>query len=188
MCLDIRTKPFWRPSKAFGRTKFTHFLDSPFTPGRLTGGGHDHKLLGLDTEMVDVFSAEEITNAKQLFNPEEWVGTGKTWSATLPLHVRLAFADEQKVPTWMIDHILQPQVSVSDLYATALPFSSLVSLTALPSASPPTVFVHPASEDHLLDHQIFFAGKVVLAALKEVRLEQAWLSGCKSIGFDGTPN
>ena len=29
---------------------------------------------------------------------------------------------------------------------------------------------------------------MVLTALKEVRLEQAWLSGCKSIGFDGHPN
>lgn len=96
-----------------------------------------------------MFSSVEITSAQQLFNPDEWIATGKTWSATLPRHVQLAFTDEQNVPTWMIGCIPQPQVSVSDLYAiTALPSSPLASLTALPSASPPTVFVNPASEDH----------------------------------------
>ena len=28
--------------------------------------------------MVDVFSAEEITSVQQLFNPDEWIATGKT--------------------------------------------------------------------------------------------------------------
>ena len=86
---------------------------NPFTPVRLTGGGDDHQLLRPDTEMVDVFSAEEITSARPLFNPEEWIATGKIWSATLPLHVRLAFADEQNVPTWMKDRMPQPQVQIA---------------------------------------------------------------------------
>ena len=55
----------------------------------------------------------------------------------------------------------------------------------LPSASPPTVFINPAIPDNLLDHPIFFGGKAALTTFVKVGLEQAWLSGCKSIGFAG---
>lgn len=173
-----------RLRSATSRPFFTH-VNTPFIPVRLTGGGNDHKLFGPDTEMVDVFSVEEITSARLLFNPDEWIGKGKTWSATLPPHVQLAFADVQSIPAWILNFIPQPHVSVSDLQAIALPSSTSAFITLLPSASPPTVFINPAIPDNLLDHPIFFGGKAALTAFDKVGLEQAWLSGCKSIGFAG---
>lgn len=130
-------KPFLQPFSSLGRMMtfssrlhsamsrpfFTH-VNTPFIPAHLTGGGNNHKLLGPDTEMVDVFSVEEITSACLLFNPDEWIGKGKTWSATLPPHVQLAFADVQSIPAWILNFIPQAHVSVSDLQAIALPSSS----------------------------------------------------------------
>ncbi|KAF8803503.1 hypothetical protein BYT27DRAFT_7259964 [Phlegmacium glaucopus] len=171
-----------------GKISISCHINGSFIPVRLTGGGDGCKLFGPDTEIVDVFSAEEITTTRQLFNPDEWIAMGKTWSATLPLHVRLAFADVQNVPVWMLDLIPQPQVSVSDLHATTLPSSTSASTTLLLSAFAPTVFGNPTSKDNLLDHPIFFGGKAVLAAFEKVGLEQAWLSGCKSICFDQHPD
>ena len=106
----------------------------------------------------------------------------------LPQHVQLAFEDVQSVPAWMLDFIPQPQVSMSDLQATALPSSTSASITLLPSTSPPTIFVNPASPDNLLNHPIFFGGKAALAAFDQVSLEQAWLSGCQSIIIHGYPD
>lgn len=176
------------PTSTFTPRPFFGHVTSPFIPVRLTGGGNTHQPFGQDTDMVDVFSAEETTSACLLFNPDEWIGNGKLWSATLPPHVQLAFADVQSIPAWMLDFIPQSQVSVSDLQATALPSSTSPSITLLPSTSSPTIFVNTASLDNLLDHPIFFGGKAALAALDQVGLEQAWLSGCKSIVFSGYPD
>lgn len=42
-----------------------------------------------------------------------------------------------------------------------------------------------SNKDNVPDHPIFFGGKLVPAAFDEVAMEQAWLSGCKLIGFNG---
>jgi len=87
---------------AFTSTPFLTHINSPFIPVHLTGSGNDHEPFWLDTKMVNVFSTEEIRSTQLSFNPDEWIGKGKTWSTTLPPHVQLAFADIQSVPAWVL--------------------------------------------------------------------------------------
>jgi hypothetical protein len=128
--------------------------------------------------MLDVLSPDEINSTQLLFSDD-----------TLPPHVQLAFAETQSLPKWILDLIPQPHVSVSDLYAITLPSRiSEGSVTLLPSTSNPTVFINPLAKDNILNHPIFFGGDLILAAFEKLGLEQAWLSGCKSINFNGCPD
>src|SRR6266511_1666089 len=114
--------------------------------------------------------------------------TGKSWSEALPPYVQLAFTDTQSIPTWVLDFIPQPHVSMSDLYATTLPSSTSGPVALLPSVAAPNIFINPLTKDDVLDYAIFFGGKPVLVAFEKLSLEQAWLSGCKSINFNGHLN
>ncbi len=158
---------------------------SSFFPVRLAGGGDDRRTSRPDIDTIDIFSPEDIEATRLLFFPDEWIAVGKLWSDTLPPHVQLAFTDAQNIPAWMLDVIPKPQVSVLDLCATALPSVVLASTMLVPSSSSPTVFNHTMTKDEVFDHPIFFGGKPVLAAFERLGLEQAWLSGCKSISLNG---
>jgi hypothetical protein len=185
------------PSRLFSATFFSSHTAEPdqesfhlFVPVHPAGGGGGCKALAQDTNMVDIPSPDEIESTRLLFSHNEWIATGKIWSKTLPPHVQLAFTDTQKLPTRRLDFIPQPNISVSDLSAlTTLPSSSVSgpnSVILLPSASPPTVFIR--ASDDVFNHTIFFGGESVLTAFDKLGLEQAWLSGCKSITLNGHPD
>ncbi|KIM49928.1 hypothetical protein M413DRAFT_22037 [Hebeloma cylindrosporum] len=102
------------------------------------------------------------------------------------------FAPTQCTPAWLSNLVIPPsESSVLDLLDVPFPTTESAMPTPIVSHDAPNVFLDPllpANDRILFDHPFLLRGKPLCHAIKRLDLQQAWLSGCRSIAFDNSPS
>ncbi|KAI0683442.1 hypothetical protein BC835DRAFT_1311039 [Cytidiella melzeri] len=150
---------------------------------QLVGGGPKNDRQTPEILLVED-SAKEVLKNEVIFLSSDWVGCGRHWSDTIPLHVVRARNAARQIPSGVNNAVLlQPDDTISAVLQQHLHlYGESPHPTATYSNHITTVLIHDAATKIEAAGDLLWASATSAMALKRT-FDDAWLSGARQSTF-----